>query len=220
MLLDDLAVAARRSGLPVVEVDGWRSRGHGQFLSVASVVCHHTATSKSAAGDYPSLRVVRDGRSDLPGPLCNLGLGRDGTVYVVAAGVAYHAGKTAFQWQDNWRSIGIEAEHDGLSPWPAAQYEAYVRLCAALARHYGIPGSRIMGHKEVAVPFGRKVDPNFNMDDFRVAVVHRLDAEDREKAALDKGLRDRLKEAQRAAKKANRLSMRDRLKKMRLRIKR
>lgn len=166
-MLTDLADACRKSGLEVVEVDGWRTRGHGQFRGVNTIVCHHTATSKSAAGDYPSLGIVRDGRSDLPGPLSQLGLGRSGTVYVIAAGVAWHAGATFLQRQDNWHSIGIEAEHDGLSQWSPVQLSAYVRLVAALREHYEIPLSNVQGHKEVAKPLGRKPDPTFDMTDFR-----------------------------------------------------
>ena len=167
MLLLDLADACRKSGLPVVEVEGWRARGHGHFAGISSIVCHHTATSLKALGDYPSLRVVRDGRSDLPGPLSQLGLGRNGTVYVIAAGVAWHAGATFYPRQDNWHAIGIEAEQDGISPWPAAQHAAYARLVAALREHYGVPLSNIQGHKEVAKPLGRKHDPTFDMTDFR-----------------------------------------------------
>lgn len=170
MRLTDLADACRKSGLTVVEVDGWRTRGHADFASIESIVCHHTATAKSATGDYPSLRIVRDGRTGLPGPLSQLGLGRNGTVYVIAAGVSWHAGATFYPRQDNWHAIGIEAEHDGLSPWPAAQYEAYVRLVAALAMHYGVPVANVQGHKEVAKPLGRKVDPNFDMGAFRLSV--------------------------------------------------
>lgn len=170
MLLTDLADACRKSGLTVLEIDGWRTRGHGDFLGINSIVCHHTATSAKALGDYPSLRIVRDGRSDLPGPLSQLGLGRNGTVYVIAAGVAYHAGATFYPRQDNWHAIGIEAEADGLSSWPEVQMDAYARLCAALAEHYGIPLSNVQGHKEIAKPAGRKIDPNFDMTAFRTRV--------------------------------------------------
>ena len=184
MLLTDLADACRKSGLPVVEVDGWRTRGHGHFAGLTGIVCHHTATPAAAPGDYPSLRIVRDGRSDLPGPLSQLGLGRDGTVYVIAAGVAWHAGSTFYPRQDNWHTIGIEAEHDGASPWPAPIRNAYPTLVAALCEHYGIPLSNVEGHKEVAAPRGRKVDPNFDMSTFRAEVqikqrlMSRLDPRD------------------------------------------
>jgi hypothetical protein len=175
MMLTDLADACRKSGLKVVEVDGWKTRGHGPMTRVDSIVCHHTATSKAAAGDYPSLGIVRDGRSDLPGPLSQLGLGRSGTVYVIAAGVSYHAGETFETAQDNWHAIGIEAEADGLSVWPAEQMDAYARLCRALIDHYQLNVSDVEGHKEVASPLGRKVDPNFDMSRFREAVANQGD---------------------------------------------
>ncbi len=172
--LTDLADACRKSGLPVVEVDGWKSRGHGSVTGVSSVIAHHTATSLRAPGNYPSLGIVRDGRSDLPGPLAQLGLGRDGTVYVIAAGVAYHAGTVGLSAWDNWHAIGIEAEHDGLSPWPPSLMDAYARLCAALCEHYNLAPDQVLGHKEIARPLGRKIDPNFDMHAFRDRVYDAL----------------------------------------------
>jgi hypothetical protein len=178
MMLTDLAHVLRAAGLTVVEVPGWRTRGHGELVRVDTIVCHHTATSAKAAGNYPSLAIVRDGRSDLPGPLCNLGLGRDGTVYVVAASLAYHAGTVRQTTYGNAYSIGIEAEHDGISPWPPALLAAYARLCAVLAEHYQLPTSRVLGHKEVCAPVGRKTDPNTDMDAFRAAVDNARDEDD------------------------------------------
>lgn len=176
MMLTDLANVARTSGLTVIEVDGWKTRGHGELSSLAAIVCHHTAISAKAAGNYPSLAIVRDGRADLAGPLANLGLGRDGTVYVIAAGLAWHAGVVFQSWMDNAHSIGIEAEHDGVSPWMKVQVDAYTRLCAALAEGYNLPTARVLGHKEVASPAGRKIDPNLAMDDFRQRVDQQRDA--------------------------------------------
>jgi hypothetical protein len=173
--LTDLLEAVRKSGLEVIEVGGWRTRGHGAMSAVETIVVHHTATAKSAQGDYPSLGIVRDGRSDLAGPLAQLGLGRSGKVYVIAAGVCYHAGDVQTTTQDNWHAIGIEAEADGLSPWPAAQVDAYARLCAALCDHYGLTSARVQGHKEVCSPRGRKTDPNFDMDAFRARVTDYLE---------------------------------------------
>lgn len=190
MMLTDLADACRKSGLKVVEVDGWRTRGHGPMSDVQTLVAHHTATSRAASGDYPSLRIVRDGRSDLPGPLAQLGLGRSGTVYVIAAGVAYHAGETWSSSQNNWNAIGIEAEADGVSSWDPAQVDAYARLCHALIEHYGLSVARVQGHKEIAKPAGRKIDPNFDMAAFRgrvsiVSTEKGLIMDDKVKAAFD-----------------------------------
>jgi len=169
MMLLDLVDAVRSSGLFVVEEPGWRTRGHGPMSSVQSIICHHTAGP--ATGDAPSLGVVRDGRGDLPGPLAHLVLARSGVVHVVAAGLCFHAGPTFEPWQANANAVGIEAEATGHDAWPADQYAAYARLCRALADHYNVPVARVLGHREVAKPAGRKVDPNFDMAAFRAAVT-------------------------------------------------
>jgi N-acetylmuramoyl-L-alanine amidase len=156
-----LADAARSTGHRVVEVGGWRTRGHGAMRLVEGVVGHHTATSDSAPGDYPSLGIVTNGRSDLAGPLCNLGLGRDGTIYVVAAGCAWHAGASAWAgFTDlNDEFLGIEAESAGTGKWSAAQLDCYPKLVGALLKYMSRGTGRYAGHKDVCVPHGRKIDP-------------------------------------------------------------
>lgn len=168
MMLTDLADVLRAGGLPVVELDGWETRGHGELVSVESIACHHTAGPRT--GNYPSLTTVRDGRPDLAGPLAQLGLGRNGLWYVIAAGVCWHAGAVWETWQNNWHSIGIEAEATGTDPWPVVQYDSYVAGVAVLRAHYGVPLSHVLGHKEIAKPKGRKADPNFDMTMFRARV--------------------------------------------------
>lgn len=158
-MLTDLAAALRHAGLPVVERPGWMKRGHGPMQSVSSIVVHHTAGASS--GEYPSISTVQDGRPGLAGPLAHILVGRSGTWYVVAAGLCYHAGATREAWQANSRSIGIEAEGTGKATWPTVQYDSIVRGTAVLANQYKVPTARILGHKEVCQPPGRKVDPNF-----------------------------------------------------------
>ena len=82
--------AVKNAGVKYKKVSGWSSRGHGAMGTIQSVICHHTAGP--ASGDHPSLNVVTHGRPGLSGPLAQLFLSRDGTVYLVAAGRAYHAG--------------------------------------------------------------------------------------------------------------------------------
>ncbi|QOR55610.1 MAG: hypothetical protein VM34scaffold347_21 [Phage 66_12] len=167
---NDLDRALEGSGLTVkVGYAGWKSYGHGTPSKAESVGCHHTAGPPK--GDTPSLNTVIYGRSDLPGPLCNLYLSRSGEVYLVAAGIGYHAGATLEPWQDNNSGIGIEAEATGVDPWPAHQYDVYARMCSHLAAYYHIPVGHVMGHKEICDPPGRKIDPNFGMDSFRDAVL-------------------------------------------------
>jgi hypothetical protein len=166
----------RAAGLSVVELPGWRTRGVDLPREPEVVICHHTATPASAKGDLPTQRILIDGRSDLPGPLCQLALGRSGTVYIVAAGKANHAGKGA--WAGVTRSdhtLGIEAENPGDgSPWPKVQLEAYAVLCATLLDHLGQPAGHCAGHKEWALPEGRKTDPDFDMHAFRVLVQNHM----------------------------------------------
>jgi len=175
-MLTDLADILRGAGLTVKEVDGWKTRGHGVMASAKGILIHHTAGPQT--DDFPSLKVVRDGRTDLPGPLSQLGLGRSGTWYVIAAGRSYHAGKTIDDSIfGNSNAIGIEAEATGVpsdnvghSHWPEEQYQSYVRGVKALQAAYAIPTARVLGHKEAAVPAGRKPDPNFSMSEFRTAL--------------------------------------------------
>ncbi len=175
--LDWLADALRLANLRVIETTNWKERGHGNFGRPLGVLCHHTAGPRQ--GMMPSLRTVIEGRSDLSGPLCNLALSRDGVWYAIAAGRGYHAGNG--KWQGviagNSQLIGIEAENSGYLhgptadfPWPAVQMEAYARGCAAILDHIGQPVIMCAGHKEYALPHGRKTDPTFDMDAFRGVV--------------------------------------------------
>lgn len=172
-----LADAARLTGYPVVEVAGWRTRGHGGMRAVEGVVGHHTA---DGPGEYPSLFIVRDGREDLAGPLAHLGLGRSGTVYVIAAGLCWHAG--ASEWSGfldlNDEFIGIEAESRGSTDdWTAQQHDAYPRLVASLLYFMRRDASRFGGHKEVCLPKGRKIDPAFwDLGGMRNTVAYLLGA--------------------------------------------
>lgn len=168
----------KEAGLKVAEQPGWRSRGVGDVETTRGVICHHTGVR--GKGVMPTLKALVNGRpaspgvSALSGPLAQLGLGRDGTYFVIAAGRANHAG--AGSWNGvktgNRSFIGIEAENSGRpdDPWPEAQLEAYARGVAAILKRIGAGAEMCCGHKEYAVPHGRKDDPDFNMDAFRARV--------------------------------------------------
>lgn len=162
-----IADKLREYGLQVVEVNGWQTRGYSNGFAPQAVMAHHTA---SAPGhDAPALRICTHGRSDLPGPLCNVLLSRSGIAYVVASGKANHAGKGEILGLDsNYEFLGIEAENDGRGePWPAQQMDAYYKVTAALLEGIGKTGANAVGHKEYALPKGRKIDPTFDMGPFR-----------------------------------------------------
>jgi N-acetyl-anhydromuramyl-L-alanine amidase AmpD len=124
----------------------------------------------------PSLNTLVSGRTDLPGPLAQLGLGRDGTWYVIAAGRANHAGAGSWRGEVNGNSnfIGVECENAGRpddQPWPPVQRASLVHGVAALLRHAGSSADCCAGHKEYALPPGRKVDPPFEMAQLRQQVA-------------------------------------------------
>lgn len=164
-----LADTLRAAGLKVVEEPDWKERGRGDMGNPRGVLAHHTAGPRN--GNAPSLRLVRDGRKDLAGPLSQLFLARDGTFHVLAAGRCNHAG--VGRWQGvtagNSDLIGIEAENagDGKDPWPPEQMDAYIRGVAAILSHLGEDSVMVAGHKEFATPRGRKIDPAFDMVAFR-----------------------------------------------------
>lgn len=177
MLPENLPQILRDAGLKVVELDGWKTRKRPGAFAPVGVLCHHTATGPSTSNASTNSLLVR-GRSDLPGPLCQIGLSRDGTVYLVARGRANHAGKarasgTVAAGDGNALYIGIEAFNDGRGErWPAAQYDAYVKLAATLCvKVTGNSAQTVRGHKESSVT--GKIDPTFDMNAFRV----RVDAE-------------------------------------------
>lgn len=180
-LPSNLPAILRDAGLKVVEVDGWRDRGRPGPFAPVGVLCHHTATRKSTS-DAAVVRLLRVGRSDLPGPLAQLGLARDGTVYIIAAGRANHAGRakasgTVAAGDGNELYIGIEAFNDGVGePWPAVQREAYEKLCAVLSvKITGNSVQTVRAHRETSVT--GKIDPRgIDMGKFRTDVAAKMKA--------------------------------------------
>lgn len=178
-----LPAVLENAGLKVATVDQWETRGLGDMGPVRGVICHHTAGSPN--GNMPSLHTLINGReatatsSKLRGPLAQLGLGRDGTFYVIAAGKCNHAGNGLWNQvaTGNTNFIGIEAENTGLpsAKWPNVQIDAYQRGVAAILRQLGLPAACCAGHKEYATPAGRKSDPAFDMATFRTRVQSFID---------------------------------------------
>lgn len=180
-----LATVLKNAGLKVAPQPGWMNRGHGNMGTVKGVMCHHTVGPLK--GNMPSLNVLIKGHSKLSGPLAQLGLGRDGTYYIVAAGRCYHAGEGSWQGITTGNSsfIGIEAENSGPAhkdkktgktipddDWPPEQLDAYRRGVAAILKHIGQSEKMCCGHREYALPVGRKTDPHtIDMHDFRKEVA-------------------------------------------------
>lgn len=191
-----LLAALKAEGVTVVEVGAWRTHNRntkGPWGPVNGVMMHHTVTKGTAS----TVALCRDGRSDLPGPLCHGVIAKDGKVHLVGYGRANHAGlgdpdvlravvaEQPLPVDDeatvdgNRHFYGFECENlgDGKDPWPAVQVEAIVRASAALCRAHGWGrdgDTSVIGHKEWQPG---KVDPRgpgVSMPDIRKRVAQRL----------------------------------------------
>ncbi|MGB9179473.1 MAG: N-acetylmuramoyl-L-alanine amidase [Pyrinomonadaceae bacterium] len=182
------------AGLKVSLERGWENRGNGDVGRIFGVVCHHTVGART--GNIPTLGTLVNGRparpatpghpaqKRLPGPLAQLGLARDGTYFVIAAGRANHAGDGRFTFPGditivnaNSNLIGIEGENAGGVndlPWPDVQLDAYHRGVAAILQHVGRGAGFCIAHKEWA-PGRKPLDPRLNMNEFRSSVARILD---------------------------------------------
>jgi N-acetylmuramoyl-L-alanine amidase len=135
---------------------------------IDTIVLHHTG-SNNGTGD---LRHMRNASSKVS---AHYMVDRDGKIYqLVKDGErAWHAGKSALHGVPtdvNGRSIGIEIVNDGggRTPYTEAQYKALEKLVPWLAKTYSVPVKNLVGHKDVALPRGRKDDPSANFDFARI----------------------------------------------------
>lgn len=181
MRLDGIPDALRAFGLEPVLVAGWETRGR-PFDARPKIHLRHW-TAGSTAGKAPSLAICTNGRHDLPGPLCQVLQERSGgpgldRVYVIASGVANHAG--AGQWEDvtsgNRAGTGNEIEWSGpgetFAPY---RKETSERVAAALLSLAATPDGRYAcEHREYALPAGRKIDTNLGGPELRLRVQQLL----------------------------------------------
>ncbi|GHA65756.1 peptidoglycan-binding protein [Streptomyces termitum] len=198
---DRLLAALRAEGVTVVEHPGWRTHDRGRagaWGPVAGVMIHHTVSS----GTAHSVELCSDGYQGLPGPLCHGVVAKDGTVHLISAGRANHAGGgdpsvlravvteaygdrppaprehqgSAHAVDGNARFYGFECVNlgDGADPWPAAQLDAIERVSAALCRAHSWGARSVIGHLEWS---DWKSDPKgFGMPGMRDRIQRRLAA--------------------------------------------
>ncbi len=157
------------------------------------IVVHHTASSKKSKDENVIQMCIR-GVNKVPGPLYHYLISADGTVWQIAGEnvKANHAGRgnnsvldgiikgvpvkgkatTAGRISANSSLVGVSLINDGLGQKiPQSQYDACVDICTYLCDKHGInPLSGVIGHSEWT---SRKVDPTFDMNDFRTQVVSR-----------------------------------------------
>ena len=119
-------------------------------------------------------------------------IGRDGRVWqmVDEQQRAWHAG--AGDWQGrgdvNSRSIGIELDNDGHSPFAAPLMDALETLLAGVLARWAIPPGGVIAHSDMAP--ARKVDPGDDLHatrDYRIQLVRTLTRRTVEAAYADAG---------------------------------
>jgi len=176
---------------PVPVSDAPNKKVTGRPLTPSGIVVHHTASSAKAS-DSAIIQMCINGVNKVPGPLYNFLISRDGTIWALTAEniKANHAGRGNRSVLDrimsgkpvegratkpgkitaNGRLFGVSIINDGLGQdIPPEQYEACVDVCARLCDKYQLnPLAAVCGHLEWT---SRKVDPTFDMGDFRAAVA-------------------------------------------------
>lgn len=175
----NLAQKLRAYGLRIHEVSGWETRRRPYNFEPKGVMVHHTAGTNS-------LNICVNGRSGLPGPLCQFLIHKNGTIYLISQGYSNHAGKgysgvlhdvmadkapkgdaSQMGYTDNFGGNshfwGIEVENlgNGSDPYPDVQIDALVKLCAALCDMHGWSHNRVIHHREWT---RRKIDMSWRGD--------------------------------------------------------
>ena len=159
-----LPAALRAAGLTVVETPGWQNRivrdRFGNRIDLPSnptVVWHHDASPK---GDSPgALQWMIDNYASAS---AQIWIDRQGVVYLVGSGVAWHAGKvlSGSEQYDNYHAIGIETDHTVNEDWPAPLLNSLRVTTAVILDKAGRARTEFSFHKKICSPVGRKVDPD------------------------------------------------------------
>lgn len=153
----------RAYGVVVHEYVGWESRGNGQTSNYQGGLMHHTASSYGMA--YSGLV---NGRPDLSGPLCNSAGNHDGSITMIAAHPANHAGASGGRSMGplpTTRSFnklvwGHEIVYPGDKPMTNAQYKSMIILGKVLTEILGRSNAEwIRGHGETSIT--GKWDPGY-----------------------------------------------------------
>lgn len=181
----------RAAGIVVHEAPGWQSRGNGHTSAYEGGLIHHTATGHGMALPGTGTgNLLLKGRKDLSGPLCNYAGNEDGSLTVIAANPANHAGASGGRSmgplprtkQFNKHVLGLEIVYPGDKPMRDAQYRSAVAWARAVVQVCGRGDvQRIRAHAETSVT--GKWDPGeapgrtIDMNAFRNAVAHQQEAD-------------------------------------------
>jgi hypothetical protein len=162
----------RRRGVVVHEWPGWDGRGNGGVTQIdpKGAIIHHTGSNYGSA--YPELVSSSQAWAG-GGALCNFSGNADGSLTVIASGLAYHAGQGAgpslgplAPWRNNlnYYTVGLEIVYPGTSPMRDAQYTTAQVFAKTVADLFGGGDiERVRAHAETNGRGGDgKYDPGFS----------------------------------------------------------
>jgi len=148
----------------VIQIPSPNYNERPENTKIDTIVIHHT-------GSFSTLQGVASYFQDINSRVsAHYIIGKDGTIVqcVDERYRAWHAGVSSFLGKPdtNTYSIGIEILNNGddKDPFTSYEYEALGKLTAYLMKKYEIPISNIVGHKDIALPLGVKIDPANNFD--------------------------------------------------------
>ena len=180
--LGEVIALVRKWGYKVTTEPGWQTRCAKKEWRPCGAeygVEHWTASPTTP------LSTLKQGRSDLSGPLCNVWLKRDGTLHVIAGGYSNHAGYVdsatpsrakkppmssdikpgadSRTYSANGPAIGMEGNAGPGKPYTDAQHAAATAWWAACTVVFGWSRTAppILGHKEITRR--KPVDPSHPM---------------------------------------------------------
>ena len=126
----DLVAELRARGVVVHEWDGWYGRGNENKpqIDIRGAIIHHTGSNYGSAyaGLAESTQAWAYGKA-----LCNFAGNADGSLTVIASGLAWHAGGgygpsqgplAAYASNRNYYTVGLEIVYPGNTPMTDAQY--------------------------------------------------------------------------------------------------
>jgi hypothetical protein len=153
------AAIARAQGVRVDFHPGWNVRGR-DGLDPKAIVEHDTSDGARLSRTR-MLDILSNGHGSMSGnAIANDAVLADGTVVVIASGLAWHAGASAWDGLtslNRW-SLGTEYQRFIGDPLSDSQLRSGRIWTRARMDAFAIPSRRVCEHSETSVPAGRKVD--------------------------------------------------------------
>ena len=171
-------------GVPVNEMKGWTEWGMGDFGEIWGVCVHHTGANNTTAEYIARNPGIYNGLSS------QLHLSRVApySMTTCGAGLAWHMGLGSYPGlptnNANPKLIGIEAQSNGVDPWPPEMLDIYVRGVAAILWYLGKNSNYCISHWEYSLIAQGKWDPGagdgvsghmMDMNAFRARVQYYID---------------------------------------------